>query len=165
MKMKKWVWVFLCLFLVACGSESEKEREATIGKHGRIAEEHLEKKGYQVISYNGEFIKTLKKADLLEEHEKNMWAVQSVSPDAYIGKTIYFEHFTVKNHPIDAQSDFGQAAVTVMVVDGKVIGGKSFPDSDGSYMGNGYSLNGKTMEDMHPDIQEWKDAWEEKYSE
>lgn len=159
--MKRWLWVFLCLFLVACGNEEEPE----IGKYGRAAEKYLEKKDYQVVSYNGEYANKLEKKNLLEDHEQSLWALQFVSPDAYIGKTLYYEHFIVKNHPIDALSDFGLTAVTVIVVDGKVIGGTSMPLSDGSLMGTGYSLNGESVEDIYPNLQEWREAWEEKYSE
>jgi hypothetical protein len=31
--------------------------------------------------------------------------------------------------------------------------------------GNGYSLSGESLEDIHPDLQEWQDAWNEKYGE
>ena len=161
--MKKWILVFLCLFLVACGKEETAEPKPEMTENGRVAEQYLEKQQYPIVSYEGEYMSTLTLDELTEDRAQNTWGVQSVSPDEYVGKTIYYENFTVKDHPIGEQSPAGQTAVSVMVVDGEVIGGTSFPVTDGSGLGSGYSLSGKSFEDIHPDIQEWQEAWDEKY--
>ncbi len=163
MIMKKWTMLILCLFLVACGEEVEPEPE--MAENGRVAEQYLEKQQYPIVSFEGEHTSTLTLDELKEDRARNTWGLQSVSPDEYVGKIIYYENFTVKDHPISEQSPTGLTGVSLMVVDGKVIGGTSFPVTDGSGLGNGYSLSGETLEDIHPDIQEWQEAWDEKYSE
>lgn len=163
--MKKWMIVFFCLFLVACGKEMETESAPEMTENGQVAEAYLEEQQYSIVSFEGEHTSTLTLEELAEDRERNVWGLQTVSPDEYVGKTIYYENFTVKDHPIGEQSPAGQTAVSVMIVDGKVIGGTSFPVTDGSGLGNGYSLSGESLEDIHPDLQEWQDAWNEKYGE
>ncbi len=130
--MKKWMIVFFCLFLVACGKEMETESEPEMTENGQVAEAYLEEQQYSIVSFEGEHTSTLTLEELAEDRERNVWGLQTVSPDEYVGKTIYYENFTVKDHPIGEQSPAGQIAVSVMIVDGKVIGGTSFPVTDGS---------------------------------
>ena len=163
--VKKWMIVFFCLFLVACGKEMETESEPEMTENGQVAEAYLEEQQYPIVSYDGEHTSDLTLEKLTEDRERTIWGLQAASPDEYMGKTVYYENFTVKDHPIGEQSPNGQTAVSVMIVDGKVIGGTSFPVTDGSGSGNGYSLNGESLEDIHPDLQEWQDAWDKKYGE
>ncbi len=97
--------------------------------------------------------------DLLELLTRSTWEVQTTPPDEYIGRDIRQEIFIVRDHPL------GQANVFVMMVDGEVIGGTSYPDSAEPLVGNAYSLDGKTVEELHPDYMDWRNEWEAKYSE
>lgn len=115
--------------------------------------------------YEGNGTSSFEKADLLELPTRSRWEVQTTPPDKYIGRDIRQEGFIVRNHPLDEVADLGQTNVTVMMVDGKVIGGTSFPDSAEPLTGAAYSLDGKTAEELHPDYMEWRNEWEAKYSE
>lgn len=115
-----------------------------------MAKAYVEEQGYEVVSYVGDQTSSFEKADLLAAPVRDTWEVQTVLPDAYI----------VRDHPL------GQANVFVMMLDGEIIGGTSFPDSSEPLMGSSHSLDGKTAEDLHPDdYWEWRKDWDQKYSE
>lgn len=157
--MWKRIGIIVCaLLLAACSSEGEQS-EPTLGADAKVAQAYLEEQGYEIVSYRGNQTSSFEKADLLELPTRSTWEVQTTPPDDYIGRDIRQEHFIVRDHPL------GQANVSVMMVDGEVIGGTSFPDSAEPLTGASYSLDGKTAEELHPDYMEWRNEWEAKYSE
>lgn len=163
--MWKRIGIIVCaLFLAACSSEGEQS-EPTLGADAKVAKAYLEEQGYEVVSYREKRTSSFEKADLLELPTRSTWEVQMTPPDEYIGRDIRQEGFIVRDHPLDEVADLGQTNVTVMMVDGKVIGGTSYPDSAEPLTGASYSLDGKTAEELHPDYMEWRNEWEAKYSE
>lgn len=158
--MWKRIGILLAIVLLSACSDASEEAEPTLGADAKVAKVYLEEKGYEVVSYKGNHTSSFKKADLLESPVRDTWEVQATPPDAYIERSIRDEFFIVRNHPL------GQANVKVMVVDGEVIGGTSFPDSAEPLVGGSYSLDGKTPEELHPDdYWAWREDWEKQYSE
>ena len=94
----------------------------------------------------------------------SIWARQTVQPDPYIGKDIIQEIFIVKNHPLSRV--YGRKVeVRVFVFGGQVIGGTSVP-ADDSMAGWGYSLDGKTAEEVQDEnLEEWIDKWNKEYGQ
>lgn len=163
--MWKRIGIIMCaLMLAACSNESEQS-EPKLGADAKVAQAYLEEQGYEIVSYKGNGTSSFEKADLLELPTRSTWEVQTTPPDDYIGRDIQQEHFIVRDHALDEVADLGQTNVTVMMVDGEIIGGTSFPDSTEPLMGASYSLDGKTAEELHPDYMEWRNEWEAKYSE
>lgn len=163
--MWKRIGIVVCaLLLAACSNESEQPTP-TLGADAKVANAYLVEQGYDVVSYKGNRMSSFEKADLLEVPTRSTWEVQTVSPDDYIGRDIQHENFIVRNHPLDEVADLGQTNVSVMMMDGEVIGGTSYPDSAEPLVGASYSLDGKRAEELHPDYMEWRNEWEAKYSE
>lgn len=74
--------------------------------------------------------------------------MKNIPVNNFIGKAIFNERFIVKNHPLDdwnseKENSEGMTYVDVIVVDGKAIGGTSFPYTKDSYVGMPYSLKVK----------------------
>ncbi|WP_214830473.1 hypothetical protein [Exiguobacterium sp. s56] len=157
--MWKRVGMILAVFLLAACSNESDQPAPTLGADAKVAKAYLEEQGYDVVSYEGDRTLSFEKADLLELPTRSTWEVQTTPPDDYIGRDIRKERFIVRNHPL------GQANVFVMMVDGEIIGGTSYPDSAEPLTGASYSLDGKTAEELHPDYMEWRSEWEAKYSE
>lgn len=157
--MWKRIGIIVCVMLLAACSNESEQPAPTLGADAKGAKAYLEEQGYDVVSYEGDRTLSFEKADLLEAPVRDTWEVQTTPPDAYIGRDIRQEHFIVRNHPL------GQANVFVMMVDGEIIGGTSYPDSAEPLTGASYSLDGKTAEELHPDYMEWRSEWEAKYSE
>lgn len=158
--MWKRIGIIVCaLLLTACSNESE-QAEPTLGADAKVAEAYLVEQGYEVVSYKGNQTSNFEKSDLLESPVRDTWEVQTTPPDEYIGRNIRQERFIVRDHPL------GQANAFVMMVDGEIIGGTSFPDSAEPLVGSAYSLDGKTAEELHPDdYWAWREDWERQYSE
>ncbi|OGX78424.1 hypothetical protein A6395_12120 [Exiguobacterium sp. SH31] len=157
--MWKRIGILLAVVLLAACSDASGKPEPTLGADAKMAEAYLEEQGYELVSYKGNRTSSFEKSDLLELLTRSTWEVQTTPPDEYIGRNIRQEHFIVRNHPL------GQANVFVMMVDGEIIGGTSFPDSAEPLVGSSYSLDGKTSEELHPDYWTWREQWETKYSE
>ncbi|WP_214837100.1 hypothetical protein [Exiguobacterium sp. s36] len=163
--MWKRIGIIVCaLLLAACSNEGEQSTP-TLGADAKVAKAYLEEQGYDVVSYRGNRTSSFEKEDLLELPTESTWQVQTTPPDDYIGRDIRHEYFIVRNHPLDDVAELGQTNVSVMMVDGKIIGGTSYPDSAEPLTGSSYSLDGKTAEELHPDYTEWRSEWEAKYSE
>ncbi|UTT42247.1 hypothetical protein [Exiguobacterium aurantiacum] len=157
--MWKRIGMILAVFLLAACSNESEQPTPTLGADAKVAKAYLEEQGYEIVTYEGNRTSGFEKADLLELPTRSTWEVQAKPPDAYIGHDIRQERFIVRNHPL------GQANVIVMMVDGEIIGGTSYPDSAEPLTGASYSLDGKTAEELHPDYMEWRNEWEAKYSE
>lgn len=56
--------------------------------------------------------------------------MQTVEPDKYFGKEIVVYCFTVRNHPMQKESKNAKDGVNVYVMlsDGNIIGGYSYPN-------------------------------------
>ncbi|KKO52586.1 hypothetical protein [Paenibacillus sp. DMB20] len=92
------------------------------------------------------------------------WSVQSRDPADFFGKEISGYRFTVSGHLLDKMYDT-HTQIYVMMADGRVIGGTSFPDKD-DLAGAPYSIDGKTLEEVTGiSYGEWRKRWEEKYSD
>ncbi len=135
----------------------------------RTAEQYVEKQGYAIITRDDKVKKYVLDGSKLYGSEDSVlyqqtWGVQKEEPDSYIGKEIAVYGFTVRNHPLEAIYQ-RETHIAVMMCEGKVIGGTSFPVQQGALlMGWPYSLDGKTLEEVTGlTYQEWSDRWEKKY--
>lgn len=149
----------MLLILVGCSND-------TLGDE-KIAEQYVMAQDYKITSYKGEvYSYTLDKSKLFGNTEsipiQQAWGVQKVEPDKYIEKEVTIYAFTVTNHPLEKIYK-AKSNVYIMLSEGKVIGGYSFPDVDGM-VGGYYSLDGKTLEEVTGlNYKEWSDNWKKKY--
>lgn len=153
--MKYIISLMLLVMLVACSVKEElpAERSASF--------DYLTSKGYKVQSYAGQSQSyELTKEKLIQLPYMMYWGLQSVDPADYIGQTINVEKFIVTNHPLSK----GKVDVYVYEVEGKPIGGTSYPTGDTS-VGGYWSLEGKTLEELQPKpFQQWREEWVNKYT-
>ncbi|MFD0618217.1 hypothetical protein ACFQZR_12155 [Paenibacillus sp. GCM10027629] len=151
---------FLFLVLIGCNKELTGDE--------KTAAEYVKAQGFTIISHKGEFHRyTLEKNKLYGTTEsipyRQAWAVQKVEPDKYFGKEIIIYRFIVSNHPLE-KINKSNTNVYIMLSEGKVIGGYSFPNIDG-LVGSVYSIDGKTLEEVTGmNNKDWLDNWEKKYS-
>lgn len=166
--MRRYGMILLAIVLFSAGCSSQHP----INKERRIAEEYLQEHGYTVMSHEISLEPyTLLKKDLRKTYNMQIWEVQMITPEDYIGETIYGERFIIKNHPLDhwesgTNKSLGKTEVYLMIVNDQVIGGTSFPVTKENLYGAPYSLDGKTFEELHPNVnwRKWADDWIEKYS-
>jgi hypothetical protein len=144
---------------------------AAHGRDERTAEEYLKSRGYIVISSAGLiYTYTLDASKLAAGMETwhfiDAWAVQQTAPEAYYGKSISLYRFVVKDHPL-ASASYPDTNITVMMCEGRVIGGTSFPavkEGDPILMGAPSSLDGRTLEEVTGlTYVQWLKQWEAKY--
>jgi len=155
---KTMLYFILIMLLIGCTTDYKLDSNA------KLAKEYLLQKGYSVKSYDGNYVYTFERKELVDMPHKMIWSLQSVKPDEYIGKEIIQERFIVKNHPV-GKIYKSKTAVNVFLYEGKVIGATSYPAVDGM-SGWGYSLDGKTAEEVvGKNIQEWLVEWEKTYGE
>lgn len=155
--MKKILVLFLGLTFIITGCSTQ------LSENGEIAKTYLKELGYQVVSYEDENSIVFTKPQLLELPGEQIWGVQYTEPDEYLNKEIDTVSFMVKNHPLDDMYDMGKTNVTVYLFNQEVIGGWSFPHSKEGLVGGVYSVDGKTLEEIHGDWQKWREEWEIKY--
>jgi hypothetical protein len=118
----------------------------------KTAEIYIKSQGYEITARKGEIEHYIFEKSMLDRVPEGrlyqqVWGVQSVAPDVYFGKEISVYGFTVKNHPLETiykQSD--GTNVDIMLSEGQVIGGYSFPNAD--VLGAVDSVNGKTLEEV-----------------
>ncbi|WP_442604145.1 hypothetical protein [Paenibacillus sp. KN14-4R] len=151
------------VFLILTGCDKEVTGDE------KTAEQYVEDHGYKIISHKSETDKyKLEKSKLYGSTEaipyQQSWGVQNVEPDNYFGKEITIYGFTVSNHPLEKIYK-AKTNVYIMLTEGKVIGGYSFPNNEGLIlMGSVYSLDGKTLEEVTGiTFKEWSDGWKKKY--
>ena len=134
----------------------------------KIAEQYVKAQGYDVISNKGEIYSYILDKSKLSGNKASLpiqqeWAVQNTEPDKYFGKEINIYGFTVSNHPLE-QIYQAKTHVDVMISEGAVIGGYSFPDNDSD--GACYSLDGRTLEEITGlSYIEWSNRWKKKYGD
>lgn len=140
-----------------------------ISRDESTAKQFTMAQGYKITSSKGEvFSYILDRKKLIGSTEsipyRQTWGVQKAQPDAFFGKRITIYGFTVSNHPLE-QKVKSKTNVYIMLCEGRVIGGYSFPDIAG-LLGAPYSLNGLTLEEVTGlSYQEWLRHWEMKYGD
>jgi hypothetical protein len=135
----------------------------------KTAEDYVKTKGYIITDRKGEIQRyTLDKSKLYGSTKtipyQQSWSVQTVEPDKYFEKEVTIYGFTVKNHPLQVRDKNAKSGVNlyIMMAEGKVIGGYSFPDAD--VEGACSSLDGKTLEEVTGlSFQQWQENWKKKY--
>ncbi len=93
-----------------------------------------------------------------------IWGLQTLEPQDYFGKTIDVYSYIANNHKLDGYGDIGETQLWLLICEGKIIGGYSFPDNSEQLYGGVYSLEGITLEEVSGiTFQEWSKKWMEKY--
>jgi hypothetical protein len=161
--MKKLIFILIGLVLftfIGCNKNITGDE--------KIAEEYVKSQGYEITGYKGEVKKyTLEKSKLYGSTGsipyQQSWGVQMVEPDKYFGKEITIYGFTIKNHPLETIYKNSKGTnVYIMLSEGKVIGGYSYPNAD--IDGSCYSIDGKTLEEVTGlSFQQWSEEWKKKY--
>lgn len=182
MKISLIILIVLIITLLAYWQNAERVSPKSINQ--KIAIKFLKQKKYKIVSHIGEGGHyKLTKRKLASSLSLN-WGALEVQPDPYIGKLIEEEYFIVRNHPLDdweyingnwfyrilqkfgIAKFLGSTNVTVMIVEGKAIGGTSSPNVQEPIMGNTYSLDGRTLEEIHSiDYPTWQEEWVKKYKD
>lgn len=167
------VWGLLVLGLLAgCAAvepQAERHRgDITMTKSEmQEAEHYVQEQGYTIVDYDDTgYEYTLERHMLTELPYMQYWSTLKVEPADYIGQKIRTIVFTVTNHPLDKieGNSRHQTFVSIMLSEGKVIGGYSWPDYDEPHVGSVYSLQGETLEEMTDmTFAEWTKNWNLKY--
>ncbi|MFC4098121.1 hypothetical protein [Paenibacillus xanthanilyticus] len=153
----------LALFIAGCADGAAGDE--------RTAETYIEGHRYAVISREGllnQYVLTREKlygSGLESAMNMQTWGVQLVPPDAYIGKEVKEYGFTVNDHPL-VDKYRSHIQLVVLMSEGKVIGGTSFPVNEGSEMriGAPFSVDGRTLEEVTGlSYEEWVASWNRKY--
>lgn len=138
----------------------------------KTAAAYVESHGYKIEGREGKvFTYILDKSRLNSEAASasgnlpyiQIWGLQENDPENYFGKEISTYAFTVSGHPLDKQYNT-HTRVTIMMVDGEVVGGTSLPDVD--VKGGPYDLDGRTLEEITGlSYAEWSVEWARKYND
>jgi hypothetical protein len=151
----------MILFLVGCSKGKE------ITGDEKTAKEYVEALGYKITSYKDQVNKyTLDSGAMDGTLNQQIWSVQKMEPDEYFGKEIVVYGFIVSKHPLEKIYK-SKTNVSIMLSEGKVIGGTSFPADNGKnrLIGAPYSLEGKTLEEVTGlTYKEWTENWKKKWS-
>jgi len=157
--------------LFGCESNSDPD----LSPEERTAISYLKKQKYKIVERLGEGSRYVLEREMLSrEPYSSIWAVQRTSPEPYFGKTIVSYGFIVTNHPLEKlysnirdKDDF-DVEVTVMLSEGHVIGGTSFPvlKSGDLLAGVPYSLDGEDLEEITGmNYDEWLEVWKARYGD
>lgn len=163
------------LFGMAVLFGCEPHADPDLSPDERTAISYLSKKKYKIIERLGERSRYVLDRDMLSKLPySGIWGVQRTSPEPYVGKTIVSCGFIVTNHPLEKlystirDKDEFDVEVTVMLSEGQVIGGTSFPvlKSGDLLAGAPYSLDGKDLEEITGmNYDEWLEAWQARYGD
>lgn len=162
--MKKLLFILLTLVIIIFNGCTTK-----ITGDEKTAEDLVKSKGYIITNRIGQIQKYILKKNKLYGGAESMlyqqtWGVQTVEPDNYFGKEITVYGFTVKNHPMQKEDRNAKDGVNVYVMlsEGNIIGGYSYPNAD--VVGSFNSIDGKTLEEVTGlSFQQWQDNWRKKY--
>jgi hypothetical protein len=156
------------IFFIFIGCSKDVITKEVTGDE-KTAEQYVKSRGYKIVDYIGESQKyTLDKNKLYGAPDsllyEQTWGVQSIEPDKYIGKEITTYGFIVKSHPVEKMYKGSKGGkIFVMLSEGKVIGGYSYPNAD--VEGAFSSIDGKTLEEVTGlSFQQWREEWRSKYS-
>ena len=153
------IWIGLISIVAACTGDGKLTNSA------KLCQEFIEEKGYEIVSHEGTHTYKVSPANLNTLSSEFLWSVQTVSPEEYLGEALVKVEFFVRNHPLD-QYFYGRQPyyldkthITFYLFEGEIIGGTSFPASSEPLNGAYYSLDGKTIEDIHGSYKSWYKNW------
>lgn len=156
--MKAYVLVLLLVVIVVSGCSQK------LSGDGEIAKQHLEDRGYSIVSNEGEGEIKFLTYQLKELPTEQILGVQDGEVTQFLNKDIVTVSFMVTNNPLDDMYNKGKTNATVYLIDNKVVGGWSFPYASERLVGGVYSLDGKTIEEVHGSYQAWVSKMEEAVS-
>lgn len=164
-----WLWAGIGLSIVILYSFMQLSVHSgkPMSEEQKIAASYVKSLGYKIVSHSSKPITyTLEKSLLAPGNGAipyiQTWSVQSQDPANYYGKEIVTYRFKVSGHPLDRIYNTN-TALFVMMSEGKVIGGTSFPDRN-DLAGAPYSIDGKTLEEITGNsFGEWREQWAKKY--
>ncbi|MEK4327941.1 hypothetical protein MKZ24_18265 [Paenibacillus sp. FSL R7-0297] len=155
---------------------SASHSATTLDHNATAAKDYLESKGYKVSSYEGSSeVYTLTKEKLMNLPYSNYWGLQTEDPSVYLDKEVNVQKFIVTNHPLDNWKSTsakpenivkskGKTAIWIYVVDNQAVGGHSYPVIDQAMDGGVWSLDGRTLEEVHSmSYKAWLEQWEAKF--
>lgn len=83
--------MILLLFIVGC----------SMGKpETKLAKQYLKDQGYKILAHDASDDPYILDRWYLR-NGMSVWMIQDIEHDDYLGKEVYVESFTVKNHPLD----------------------------------------------------------------
>ncbi|MDN5709872.1 MAG: hypothetical protein L0G95_10565 [Planococcus sp. (in: firmicutes)] len=134
---------FAVFSLASCREEPQKSTAVL------EAEAYVERQGYTLISVEEEQSLLLAKQDLTDPAYTSILQVQPLESAQYIDKELTSVELIVQNHPLERLYDSKNTRTIVYFHQNKVVGGWSFPvSSSEALVGNVYSLDGKTAEEV-----------------
>lgn len=164
--MKRLLYIIIGLiFIISVGCNK------SISDDEKTAENYVKSQGYEITSRIGEVDKyTLEKSKLYGGTAsipyQQAWGLQNIEQEEYFGKEIVVYGFTVQNHPLQKRDKNAKNGINVYVMlsDGEVIGGYSYPNTDvvGAYC----SIEGRTLEEVTGlSFQQWQENWKKKHGQ
>ena len=160
---------FFCLglaiiFLTGCTSGIYRDNSSI--------KRELEEMGYRVISYEGR----VEEYEITKDRLARMpymvhWGLQDIDYNDYLDQRVYVEKFIVRNHPLDNWESKGnkdknirskgKTEIYAFIINGKIVGGISYPHLDNLILGGFWNLEGKKLEDIYMinDLEKWKEDW------
>ncbi|MDR5660036.1 hypothetical protein RH915_11095 [Serpentinicella sp. ANB-PHB4] len=158
-------FIVTSILITGCNTSSNSDAIEDITISEKISN-YLLDKGYNIVLEEGKTEEYVLEKELLLPEAigpyAKIWMIQEIEPSDYFNKTIEEYKFIVKNHPLDHDEYIKNetTSVTVMVCEGKIIGGYSLHVSDDILLGGFYSLEGKTLEEITGmNYTEWSDRW------
>ncbi|WP_018214104.1 hypothetical protein [Desulfitobacterium hafniense] len=162
--------IAIALLLSGCSAKEITSENSVIGA------DYLKDKGYEIIAYEGNVENyILTKEKLMSMPYMIYWGLQREEPSRYLSKEVHVEKFIIKNHPFDnwqSTSRYpeniveskGETRVWVYIADKEVVGGISYPAIDEPMAGGYWSLDGKTLEEVHSiNYSDWLEQWQNKF--
>ncbi|WP_038289226.1 DUF4830 domain-containing protein [Acetivibrio straminisolvens] len=161
---------FLCI-LVSCNQKEMQECECLkihIIEKPEDIDNYIVLHGYEILESKGKTEEyTLDKQRVYQSWQ--IWSVQHLAPDDYIGKEISIYSYIIKNHPLDNKSPNKKTNLSMMVCGNEIIGGYSSPyyeekDIIQMPIGEIYSFEGKNFENVKSmEFNTWRDEFLKKY--
>lgn len=169
--MKKIMILLLTIALFTTGCSVSKSQNI-IDKDANVAKTYLEKKNYKVASFEGNVQNyNITKEKLLSMPYSMYWGLQTGDVSKFLNKDVKVEKFIVTNHPLDnwesqntdpklKVKSKGKTDVWVFVIDGQAVGGYSYPVLDEGLISDVWSIDGKTLEEVHAmSYKDWSEQW------
>lgn len=148
--------LLLVFFMVGCSMTEKKEIDPSI-------EAFLKEKGFEDLEYIEEKDVSFTKDDLNNDPWKPIWQLQDKKPDQYVGKKIKFITYTGLNKLLSDQSK-GKTVIGIYLYNNKIIAATTFPYSKEPQIGMPFSIDGKTLEEIHGEnLSEFQSSWEKRY--
>ncbi len=157
-RIKAYKFILIMLIVVVSGCSQKLSSDV------EIAKQHLEGMGYSVVSNKGEGEIQFLTSQLEELPTRQILGVQTGEVTQFLNKDIVTVSFMISNHPLDDMYNKGKTKATVFVIDNEVVGGWSLPHASQALVGGVYSLDGKTIEEVHGSNQAWVSKMEKAVS-